>query len=87
MNISLPPGLEAFVREQVATGLYDSCSEVHREALRLLKLRTDEAMKLSDLRAAVEVGIEQANRGEARPCSVNDIVELARTRRAASTGR
>ena len=84
MNISLPPGLEEFVREQVATGLYDSCSEVHREALRLLKQRTGQAESLSELRAALKVGIEQANRGEARPCNVNDIVELAKTRRAGS---
>jgi len=87
MNISLPPGLEEFVREQVASGLYDSCSEVHREALRLLKQRTDSATTLSDLRAAVEVGIEQANRGEARPCNANEIVELAKARRTGSIRR
>jgi len=87
MNISLPPGLEDFVREQVATGLYDSCSEVHREALRLLKQRTDQAINLSDLRAALELGIEQADRGETRPCNPGDIVELAKTRRAGSIRR
>ena len=36
MNVSLTPALEQFVNDQVATGLYNSVSEVIREALRLL---------------------------------------------------
>lgn len=36
MNISLTPALEQFVNDKVATGLYNSVSEVIREALRLL---------------------------------------------------
>ena len=35
MNISLTPVLEKFIQEKVATGLYNSVSEVIREALRL----------------------------------------------------
>jgi len=36
MNVSLTPALEKFVQNKVATGLYNSVSEVIREALRLL---------------------------------------------------
>ena len=36
MNISLTPTLEKFVQDKVASGLYNSASEVIREALRLL---------------------------------------------------
>lgn len=36
MNISLTPALEQFVNDKVETGLYNSVSEVIREALRLL---------------------------------------------------
>lgn len=36
MNISLTPALEQFVNDKVSTGLYNSVSEVIREALRLL---------------------------------------------------
>lgn len=36
MNISLTPTLEKFVQDKVASGLYNSVSEVIREALRLL---------------------------------------------------
>ncbi|MBE9052435.1 type II toxin-antitoxin system ParD family antitoxin [Nostocales cyanobacterium LEGE 11386] len=41
MNISLTPELEAFVQEQVESGLYHSQSEVIREGLRLLKRFND----------------------------------------------
>lgn len=36
MNISLTPTLEKFVNDKVASGLYNSVSEVIREAVRLL---------------------------------------------------
>ncbi len=41
MNVSLAPKLEEFVRRQVATGRYNSASEVIREAIRLLIERDD----------------------------------------------
>ena len=37
MNISLTKPLEAFVQEQLSTGLYGSASEVIRAGLRLLR--------------------------------------------------
>jgi len=37
MNVSLTPELEQFVASKVATGRYNSASEVVREALRLLE--------------------------------------------------
>ena len=37
MNVSLTPKLEALVRRKVESGLYNSASEVVREALRLLE--------------------------------------------------
>ena len=37
MNINLTPQLEELVREKVSSGLYNSASEVVREALRLLE--------------------------------------------------
>lgn len=36
MNISLTPTLEKFINDKVASGLYNSVSEVIREAIRLL---------------------------------------------------
>ena len=39
MNVSLTPELEAYVAAKVASGRYNSASEVVREALRLLEER------------------------------------------------
>jgi antitoxin ParD1/3/4 len=41
MNISITPELEKFVHEKVASGMYNSASEVMREALRLLAERDE----------------------------------------------
>ena len=45
MNVSLTPELESLVNEKVRSGLYQTASEVVREALRLLKNRDDEARR------------------------------------------
>ena len=62
MNVSLTPELECLVNEKVQTGMYQTASEVVREALRLLK-EHDEA-KLRELRETIRVGIDQLERGE-----------------------
>ena len=43
MNVSLTPELEELVNLKVRSGLYQTASEVVREALRLLKQMDDEA--------------------------------------------
>jgi antitoxin ParD1/3/4 len=63
MNVSLTPELERVVHDKVASGLYQTASEVVREALRLLKER-DEARER--LRAHVQAGFDQLGRGEGR---------------------
>ena len=65
MNVSLTPRLEDFVKQKVASGLYNSASEVIREALR----RLDEhdrvrEIRIEELRKQVAVGIAQLDRGE-----------------------
>lgn len=66
MNVSLPPELERQIAEKVASGAYDSASEMVREGLRLL-LEADEtrARRLERLRAEIQVGLDQLDRGEA----------------------
>jgi len=65
MHVSLTEKLDEYVREKVASGLYNNASEVIREALRL-KIATEEAddVKLQRLREAVDAGWQQAERGE-----------------------
>jgi antitoxin ParD1/3/4 len=65
MNVSLTPELEQLIRKKVEGGLYLSASEVVREALRLLEERDRvNAMKLDELRKEIQIGIDQADRGE-----------------------
>jgi len=42
MNVSLTPEIEQLVAEKVKSGLYQTASEVVREALRLLQRQQDE---------------------------------------------
>src|SRR5437667_97234 len=56
MNVSLTPELERLVNEKVESGLYQTASEVVREALRLLKER-DQARE--QLRADVQAGFDR----------------------------
>ena len=56
MNVSLTPELERLINEKVDSGLYQTASEVVREALRLLKDRDAERELL---RADVKAGFDQ----------------------------
>ena len=51
MNISLTPKLEEMVKSRVKSGLYNSASEVIREALRLLD-RQEYTLKMEKIRAS-----------------------------------
>lgn len=90
MNVSLTPKLEAFVRERVASGLYNNSSEVVREALRLLheqvgKRTPPEKAAIRKAIARIEDGLRAKGvtalylfgsvaRGEAAPGSDVDVL-------------
>jgi antitoxin ParD1/3/4 len=69
MNVSLTPELAKFVENEVATGLYQTSSEVVRAALRRLK-EDHEARKprspqtLEELEEALDQSIQSLDRGE-----------------------
>lgn len=65
LNVSLTPELDPFVASRVASGRFQTASEVVSEALRLLEAQ--EQMRetaLADLRREIAIGLEQAKRGE-----------------------
>ena len=65
MNISLTPELEQLVKDKVNSGRYHSVSEVMGEALRLLDERDRvQEQRLAELKAKIQVGIEELERGE-----------------------
>ena len=68
MHVSLTPHLEELVRDKVKSGLYNSASEVVREALRLMDDRDRvREMRLEDLRKEIQIGVDQIERGEVTP--------------------
>ena len=68
MHVSLTPHLEELVRNKVKSGLYNSASEVVREALRLMDDRDRVyEMRLEDLRKEIQIGVDQIERGEVTP--------------------
>lgn len=60
MNISLNPTLEKYIKDKVATGMYNSTSEVVREALRLLQAEDE---KKKALITALQEGMDDIKNG------------------------
>jgi antitoxin ParD1/3/4 len=64
MNVSLTPELDKLVKMKVESGLYNSASEVVREALRLLKSRDDlNTSRMSALKSDIQKGISSLDNG------------------------
>lgn len=65
VNVSLTPELEAFLQSRVASGRYQTTSEVVREALRLLERQEQERdQAMQQLKTKLERGAAEAERGE-----------------------
>jgi len=65
LNVSLTPELDQFVQQRVASGRYQTASEVIREGLRLLELQErDREAAFAGLKAKLKRGSQQADRGE-----------------------
>lgn len=82
MNVSLTPALETFVTERVASGRFQSASEVIRQGLRLL-VKEEEARQivLRELRTKIAAGLTQAKRGDLVDAESWFDEELGRPRR------
>ena len=74
MNVSLTPELERLVQEKVASGLYQTASEVVREGLRLLKERDDHQ---TSLREAIQEGLTQLETGKYQEDTADTLADLA----------
>lgn len=83
INVNLTPQLEEMIRQKVDSGMYNSASEVVREALRLMDERDRErAARLRQLRQDIEEGIGS---GPATAWDREEIKRSGRTRCAAKT--
>ena len=78
VNVNLTPELEALVRDKIASGRYQSESEVVCDALRLMEARDQEYQsRLEWLRREVQAGIDSGNAGE---LDIEDIKRRGRER-------
>ncbi len=61
MNITLNPQAETFVQHKLDSGSYNSPSDLINEALYLM---SKYEKRLTELKTEIQIGIEQAERGE-----------------------
>lgn len=79
MNVNLTPQLESLVKRKVASGLYNSASEVVREALRLMEQQDRmRSIKIEQLRQDIQEGMSS---GDATPWDAEEIKREGRARR------
>ena len=79
INVNLTPQLESLVKQKVSSGLYNSASEVVREALRLMEQQDRmRAIKLEQLRQDIHEGL---NSGEATVWDAEEIKRKGSARR------
>jgi len=64
MNVSLTPELERLVQSKVESGMYQTASEVVREALRLLHEHEEiRQRRIEQLNRDTQIGLDQAANG------------------------
>jgi antitoxin ParD1/3/4 len=82
MNVSLTPELESLVNEKVASGFYNSASEVVREALRLLFEQEElRRLRIEELRREIKIGSDQMKQGKYKDySSADDLIDDIRAR-------
>ena len=80
MVLALPDDLRKFVQDEVASGRFQSTEDVICEALRRLR---EHERQLDELRAELQIGIDQLDRGEGIPFVAEDIKRRGRERLAA----
>jgi len=80
LTITVTPELEAFIRERVSSGRFDTVSDVVREGLKLLEVREHEReAALAEIRRDVQLGLDQARAGQLTD-GEEFFAELARNR-------
>lgn len=84
MHVNFTPHLEDLVRRKVASGLYNSASEVVRDALRLMEEQDQiRALGLGQLRAEIQRGLDS---GPGEPWDAEAMKRQGRERQELASG-
>ena len=75
INVSLSPALEEWARSKIEQGLYSSMSELHREALRLL--RSQDIEYIHQLKAELKQASDEIDNGNLSEFNMQDIIDEA----------
>ena len=87
MNVSLSHQLEQWIQERVNSGLYQTASEVIREALRLLREKEQlRELRTEELRKRIARGVEDLEQGRSREFDEDLVMEI-KTRGRQRAGR
>ena len=76
MHVNLSPEMEGFIRNKVASGSYGNATEVIRDAIRSMQARET---RIVAWQAAIKLGDEQLDRGEAVPYTAGALKEITQT--------
>ena len=82
MNVSLTPELKRFVAGKVKTGMYQTASEVVREALRTLQGRDEWDHRRAKLLVDLDRGLAELDRGEGESIRATDLLAERRNSKA-----
>lgn len=75
-NVSLTPALEREIEDAVSSGEYSSASEIVREGLRLWRERRARGALYEEwLMAQIELGWDQAERGDVEDHDMKSVVD------------
>lgn len=81
MEITLNPEIEDIIRRKISSGEYDSADQVISKSLELLdqwdRRKIAEANKFHE---AIQVGLDQANRGDFSTLTMEEVKQEARRR-------
>lgn len=84
MEITLEPEIEAIIRRKISSGEYESANQIISKSVKLLEqweLRNRTEKK--NLIEAVQLGLDQANRGEFSTLTMTEVKKEARRRHEA----
>lgn len=74
-SINIPEQMNNWISQKVASGDYNSASEVFREAIRMLKARDElNSLELEFLRQKVRTGVYQADNGQYSSRDIKQII-------------